>query len=163
MPSAILCWAPPRQLRRERRPRAEAAKLEAGHVQIFSDAQRLLRALSFSGALPGKAHPARDHGQGTAAIAWHLAGSFGCDPVCKQRIWLSAISHDIGYTPQTLRVITNAGPLTALDRELVNSHVSEGVSLLNAAGVAPQVITAVQNHHERLDGSGYPADYGARK
>ena len=40
---------------------------------------------------------------------------------------------------------------------LVRAHVLDGLTLLRAAGdIPPEVLTACLQHHERLDGSGYP-------
>jgi HD-GYP domain-containing protein (c-di-GMP phosphodiesterase class II) len=49
-------------------------------------------------------------------------------------------------------------PVTRSQLDAIRSHTTDAVKLLNQAGVTdPQWLEAVGQHHERADGSGYPA------
>ncbi|MEX0300532.1 MAG: HD-GYP domain-containing protein [Kordiimonas sp.] len=67
-----------------------------------------------------------------------------------------AALHDIGKQGIPSSVLSKPGRLTFEEYELVKTHVQKGVNLLVEAGAPAQIIRIVAEHHERLDGSGYP-------
>jgi putative nucleotidyltransferase with HDIG domain len=76
---------------------------------------------------------------------------------------LSALLHDIGIT-QLPEKLTGCDErlLCEADRVLYQSHTSIGFELLKECGIASKFVKyGAIEHHERLDGSGYPS--GARK
>ena len=52
-------------------------------------------------------------------------------------------------------------PLTTGDRERVELHPGSGADLARLANFGPGVQDAIAGHHERMDGSGYPAGHHA--
>lgn len=67
----------------------------------------------------------------------------------------AAITHDIDLVSKR-RVIESGVDLVGSAKELVLAHCHNGVDLLREAGVDdPLWLRAVNEHHERLDGSGY--------
>ncbi len=69
----------------------------------------------------------------------------------------AALTHDLGVISGRSE-LGHAGPLTQEQRKFVHQHPLVGVELLTRLGVAdPLWLQAVQDHHETLDGSGYPA------
>jgi HD-GYP domain-containing protein (c-di-GMP phosphodiesterase class II) len=73
------------------------------------------------------------------------------------RLGVGLILHDIGKLAVPHEILNKRGALT--DEEVVQMrlHPEAGVDLLRAADPSPLVIATVRDHHERLDGSGYPA------
>jgi HD-GYP domain-containing protein (c-di-GMP phosphodiesterase class II) len=70
--------------------------------------------------------------------------------------------HDIGKLSVPDRVLRKPGPLTDEEFAEVKRHPENGMDLLQEIGGFPSgVIAVVRDHHERLDGSGYP--FGARE
>ncbi len=66
-------------------------------------------------------------------------------------------SADLGKLRLPKELLEHPGQLSADAFETVKGHVRESVSLLEAAaGVPPEVIRGVAEHHERANGSGYP-------
>ena len=54
-------------------------------------------------------------------------------------------------------VLTKPTSLTLEETALIKTHVEKGVRYLQKIkGIEPEVLEIVANHHERLDGSGYP-------
>lgn len=69
----------------------------------------------------------------------------------------AALTFDVALSPISAELNRQHGGLTADQRALVDAHPEAGVQLLQAAGVDdPLWLEAVLQHHERLDGSGYP-------
>ncbi len=68
----------------------------------------------------------------------------------------AAALHDLGKYLVPHAILIKPGPLTAEEVEMVQRHPSDGAALV--ADVAePEVVAMIRCHHERLDGSGYPA------
>lgn len=70
---------------------------------------------------------------------------------------LGGLLHDIGKIQIPDSIIDKPGKLTDDEYLLIQSHVSAGTKLLeNAPGISDVVLKVVGEHHERIDGSGYP-------
>ncbi|MGQ9532399.1 MAG: PAS domain-containing protein [Desulfotomaculales bacterium] len=54
-------------------------------------------------------------------------------------------------------ILLRPGPLTPLEMGLVRQHPAQTVEIPKDTPLPPCVLVAVAQHHERLDGSGYPA------
>jgi putative nucleotidyltransferase with HDIG domain len=65
--------------------------------------------------------------------------------------------HDIGKMKIPHEVLNKAGKLDEAELEVMHSHVSKSVDYLSLCDSLPNgVITIAEQHHEKLDGSGYP-------
>lgn len=70
---------------------------------------------------------------------------------------LSALLHDIGKLFVPLSVLDKPGALTPAEFAIIQKHPLEGYKLLESdPRVAESVKAGILQHHERLDGSGYP-------
>lgn len=64
---------------------------------------------------------------------------------------------DVGKMRVDQAILMKRGNLTADEFEQVKRHVQHGLDIIQPSGVAhPDVIAGIAQHHERLDGSGYP-------
>lgn len=72
--------------------------------------------------------------------------------------WLhfGGLLHDIGKAAIPVSILSKPGRLEAEEWVLIKSHVKRGCQLLQEIGLPEIVIKMVLQHHERLDGSGYP-------
>lgn len=100
------------------------------------------------------------HGVNTAVLALLLGKTLGMREQVLHDLGVAALLHDLGKLPlhipasacvlnQKLQDITQAPSLYA-------RHVGESVALAQAMGFAPSVTTAIAQHHEWADGSGFP-------
>lgn len=72
-------------------------------------------------------------------------------------IFLAALTHDVGMLHLNPRVLDKTDELSADEWLHVQSHVEiSGKILTGMPGLSPAIITAVIEHHERCDGTGYP-------
>jgi HD-GYP domain-containing protein (c-di-GMP phosphodiesterase class II) len=72
------------------------------------------------------------------------------------RLGVGLILHDIGKLAVPHEILNKRGPLTDDEVVQMRLHPEAGVDLLRAADPSPLVLACVRDHHERLDGSGYP-------
>lgn len=74
----------------------------------------------------------------------------------------AGLLHDVGKLFIPISVLEKTGPLTEMERRAINTHSMRGASALMRGGrTAKEVIAAVRDHHEYLDGSGCPRGVGA--
>ncbi len=90
-----------------------------------------------------------------AEIATLVAHELGWAPEQVEALREAALVHDVGMVAVPDEVLTRAGPLTAQERQLMQTHVSVGARIL-ADVLTPEQARWVRHHHERHDGSGYP-------
>jgi HD-GYP domain-containing protein (c-di-GMP phosphodiesterase class II) len=71
---------------------------------------------------------------------------------------LAALLVDCGMTTIPVAVLSRAGELTPAERRMIDAHAQAGAELILRCfpAVAP-LAAAVASHHERADGTGYPA------
>ena len=70
---------------------------------------------------------------------------------------LGALLHDIGKMRVPLKVLNKPGKLTPDEFEIMKSHPGMGYELVrNDKNLSAEVLKIVRNHHERLNGEGYP-------
>jgi hypothetical protein len=73
------------------------------------------------------------------------------------KLGLIGLLADIGTTHLPRSLLSKPGMLSAAEYRLVQRHVDLGLDALRAAGELPvEVLQGIAQHHERLDGSGYP-------
>lgn len=74
-----------------------------------------------------------------------------------KELGISAILHDIGKIQVSEKLINKKGPLTKKEFEEVKKHAVYGYRILkNADIVSNNILEGVLQHHERVDGNGYP-------
>ena len=70
---------------------------------------------------------------------------------------VGSLLHDIGQTRISSRILKKRGPLTTAEYDLIKKSPWWGVEILaESNAVRPEAFIPVQQHRERLDGSGYP-------
>ncbi|MCH5138574.1 HD-GYP domain-containing protein [Clostridiaceae bacterium UIB06] len=74
-----------------------------------------------------------------------------------KELGISSILHDIGKIEVSEKLINKKGPLTKEEFEEVKKHAAYGYRILkNADIVSDNILEGVLQHHERVDGNGYP-------
>jgi putative nucleotidyltransferase with HDIG domain len=75
-----------------------------------------------------------------------------------REIVLAGLLHDIGKTQIPLQILNKPGQLSAEEMAVIKEHPTRGYNLIEDTDRIPQSVKlCVLQHHERLDGSGYPA------
>lgn len=96
------------------------------------------------------------HQEQVAALATSIGQRLGLEAHRLEGLYLGALVHDIGKIAVPAELISKPGKLTPEEFTLVKTHVVAGVDMLQTVALPWPVTTLIGQHHERLDGSGYP-------
>jgi HD-GYP domain-containing protein (c-di-GMP phosphodiesterase class II) len=92
-----------------------------------------------------------------------LAQKAGVDRSDIGELATGALLHDLGKSQVPKELITRVGPLSVDEMATMRAHVEWGEQIVGAHGsVGPLGMLSVSQHHEKLDGSGYPRRLPAR-
>jgi HD-GYP domain-containing protein (c-di-GMP phosphodiesterase class II) len=98
------------------------------------------------------------HAVNCSALSVALGRQLGIDEAALLDLAAGCLLMDIGMTRVDRTVSGKRGALTAEERALVQAHVAAGAELYAGAGLEDVAIREIiRGHHERHDGSGYPA------
>ena len=87
----------------------------------------------------------------------NLGRSIGLSPKELNILGLGAMLHDIGKTSVSNTILNKKSELSSDEFGLYKAHAFLGYKMLSTKPkLAPEVLDMVLDHHERLDGSGYP-------
>lgn len=96
------------------------------------------------------------HQRRVADLAYALAKELGIDSDLAHGIYLAAIVHDIGKINVPAEILVRPGKLTDMEYAIVKNHVVSSFEILKGIKFPWPVAAMVHQHHERIDGSGYP-------
>ncbi len=97
------------------------------------------------------------HQQRVANLAGAIAKHMGLSKDKIQAVELAGILHDIGKIRVPTSVMNRPGRLLETERELLKIHPEVGYRLLKRIPFKMPIADIVFQHHERIDGSGYPS------
>jgi putative nucleotidyltransferase with HDIG domain len=105
-----------------------------------------------------------EHSLQTAVLAMGLGRDLGLDEYQLLRLGTGAILHDIGKARIPEEIVRKPGVFTSEEYEVMKTHARLGWQMVMAyETIMPTSAIVVLQHHERLDGSGYPSGLeGAR-
>lgn len=89
-------------------------------------------------------------------LAVAIAGEMGMDAEKIEGLRLGAMIHDIGKIYLPAEILTRPGRLTDIEFALIKTHSEVGREIIAEVDFPWPVAEMVHQHHERLDGSGYP-------
>ena len=74
----------------------------------------------------------------------------------RMELQIASYLHDIGKIGISNRFINKKGTLTSTDWAIIKQHTKKSIELLIPLNLSPNIISYIQHHHERFDGTGYP-------
>jgi len=104
----------------------------------------------------GDSYTAR-HQEQVATLALAVGRRLGLDEQRLEGLYLGALVHDVGKVAVPSVLLTKTARLTPEEFALIRTHVRVGIDLLGHVSLPWPVQAIIGQHHERLDGSGYPA------
>jgi len=108
-----------------------------------------------------KAVEARDtytrlHMARTAESACRVARRLGLSESQQQVIHCGALLHDSGKIGVPDHILNKPGRLSSYEFDVMKAHPVIGQHICGPMQPSPALIRVIRNHHERLDGTGYP-------
>jgi GGDEF domain-containing protein len=94
--------------------------------------------------------------EGTA-LAAALARRLGLEPTERDNVVCAAALRDVGLLAVPDVILAKAGPLTPAERAVVQRHAQIGFEVIGQMRELRDIAFGVLYHHERHDGTGYPA------
>ena len=96
------------------------------------------------------------HERRVGQIAADIAREMGWSEETCQTMQLVGLVHDIGKMSIPGEILTKPGKLSAIEFELVKTHAENGYQILHDVEFPLPIARIIREHHERMDGSGYP-------
>jgi PAS domain S-box-containing protein len=136
----------------------ERKQMEDERKQSFERMRNALKATvhSISLTVEKKDPYTSGHQQRVSDLARLIAIEMGLSTEQQDFIRTAANIHDIGKIAIPSEILSKPAKLTALEYNLIKTHAQSGYDILKDIEFPWPVADVVLQHHERLDGSGYP-------
>ncbi len=132
--------------------RAEELKASYGKIQMILDGT----VLAMSKIVESRDPYTAGHQQQVARIAGIIADKMSLPQDQAEAIRVSGALHDIGKIAVPSEILTKPGRLSRLEMEMVKTHSQNAYDILKTIEFPYPIAQIILQHHERMDGSGYP-------
>ncbi len=134
---------------------------ELAERAIVQSNEHLAQVLKNVIGLIGKVVEARDpytrgHEEGVARIGRLIAEEMGLSETEVDEIEVAGLVHDVGKLGVPAEILTKPGALSCVEFELIKTHPQLGYDILKDVDFGWRIAEVTLQHHERMDGSGYP-------
>ena len=107
--------------------------------------------------LKGKSESSYYHSLNVTALSLVLGRKLGLDAKQLHLLGLGALFHDLGHQEIPSQILLKKTDLSPAEEKVYQRHPYLGVEMAKKIGVLPEeAVAIIGQHHERLDGSGYP-------
>ena len=98
-----------------------------------------------------------EHTRRVALLAAQVGEELKLSAASRRHLAVGGLLHDIGKLSVPLEILQKPGSLTDAEFAAIKRHPADGRRLLEELGGFPEAVRGlVSDHHERLDGGGYP-------
>jgi HD-GYP domain-containing protein (c-di-GMP phosphodiesterase class II) len=134
---------------------------EPTELVLRADDERIDRiAEAFARVIDAKSPFTALHSVRVAEIAVGIGGVLGFDPVVRRDLRRAGLLHDIGKLAISNRILDKPGKLTDDEFATVKEHPAYSLRILQRAPCFASIADLAADHHERIDGTGYPRGRG---
>jgi HD-GYP domain-containing protein (c-di-GMP phosphodiesterase class II) len=105
----------------------------------------------------------RIHSQEIAKRAYIMAEYYGYDKLAKIQLYFAAAIHDIGKLAIPNAILDKPGRLSDGEFEIIKTHIVQTRSVLSGLNGMDMIVEWASNHHEKLNGAGYPRNFNSTK
>jgi len=135
------------------RKRAQS-ELSASHEREEKALRSTIQAIAMT--LETKDPYTAGHQRRVADLACVIAREMGIPEDCINGLQMAGIIHDIGKVAIPSEILSTPRPLSTLEFQLIKNHAIEGYEILKDIEFPWPVAQIILQHHERIDGGGYP-------
>nr|WP_246566654.1 HD domain-containing phosphohydrolase [Tissierella simiarum] len=111
---------------------------------------------AFSILIDNKSRFTYEHSQGISQITSNFATYLGYNPLMIEKLTISANLHDIGKFVIPSSILEKPGKLTSKEFMVIKSHAYYTKLILRQVDGLEDIAEWAGNHHEKLNGKGYP-------
>ena len=111
---------------------------------------------TLNSAFHGREISSAGHPERVAANAKRLGQRLGLSEEDLSILYKGGLLHDIGMVKVPYDILSKNGALDNSEYEMVKNHTVWGEELCKSLPSLKKVLPVVRNHHERMNGSGYP-------
>jgi PAS domain S-box-containing protein len=134
---------------------------ERANATIQDYVQKLEKAMIATTAAVSQMVELRDpytagHERRVGIMAADIAREMGLDENVQRGLQIAGALHDVGKITVPSEILTKPGRLTSVEYELVKQHAEQGYLVLSQVEFPWPIADVAYQHHERIDGSGYP-------
>lgn len=122
----------------------------------YSDGEIRNIASLFAKIVDYKSAFTQEHSRGVAAKAEMMAHYYGFDGEKAIRYYFAGAMHDIGKLVVPNDILEKPGKLTGDEFTEMKNHAAATYYILNQMKGIPDIVKWASNHHEKLNGTGYP-------
>jgi putative nucleotidyltransferase with HDIG domain len=141
----------------------DVSEWEPQDFKLTGDDVRLDRiAEAFARVIDAKSPFTARHSERVAEVADGIAQVLGFDDDERRTLRRAGLLHDIGKLAVSNRVLDKPGKLTDDEFAAIKTHPVYSLQILERAPCFAPLADLAANHHEKLDGSGYPRGLKAK-
>lgn len=96
------------------------------------------------------------HSLNVMLLSLMLAKELKAPPEAARLLGLAALFHDAGKADVPEHIVRKMPPLSKIEQAALQEHCAYGVNIGRRLGLSPEGLTIIEQHHEYVDGSGYP-------
>lgn len=96
------------------------------------------------------------HEAGVGELAAAIAAEMGYDEHIQQGLRIAGLVHDVGKIGIPSEILTKPSRLSTAEYDLIKTHAENSYLLLRDIEFPWPIAVVAYQHHERIDGSGYP-------
>ena len=123
----------------------------------FSENQNFLRFAKVLAQIFEEKDPyVSGHSERVCYYSDFIAKRLHLSPKERNKIQIAAYLHDVGKIGVSNRFINKKESLTSIDWAIIKQHTKKSIELLLPLNLPPNILSCIQSHHERFDGTGYP-------
>jgi putative nucleotidyltransferase with HDIG domain len=131
----------------------QVAEMYESAGELFLGAIKALAA-----AIDAKDPYTQGHSHRVSDYSVLICKELGVDKEFENDVRIGSLLHDIGKIGIPDSVLLKNGELTVDEFEIIKQHPNTGVNILSKVQLLEPMLLAIAEHHERLDGSGYPGN-----
>jgi HD-GYP domain-containing protein (c-di-GMP phosphodiesterase class II) len=130
-----------------RRAAALAKKLEEAYLETIT---------ALANAVEARDHVTGDHVERVRSMSLRVGRTLNLNSDALRQLEFGAVLHDVGKIGSPDAILGKAGPLTPSEFATMRDHPIIGRRILEGVSFLAPALPAVEAHHERWDGTGYP-------
>lgn len=133
--------------------------IQREHLRSLNEMRRIIEGFieTISLAVEKRDPYTAGHQKRVAHLAWAIAKEMGLPAEEVEAVRMAGMVHDLGKIFVPAEILNKPGRLHELEFSLIKTHPQMGYEILQGVDFPWPLADIVRQHHERLDGSGYPS------